>query len=478
MESISIEKVKSPIRKYMPWLSIVGVICILMGIIADFVALINEAKKIWFGGALSYFVGNIIIFFVVVAFLRAVHNMSGKPLLSIRLFTVTAIVYCLTSLIVNSTELYALEFENYNILGILVIVLYGISILMYYIMFIVMWTRLRRRFEGNLYLVGEWGMTSVWTIIAFVISCIIVVFLGFVMISEETMLLMLLIFYGVAIEGVIICFSLSLRAMMRAVEQAEVSNDEVKKTTMTGRKLWYVVGGVMLTIVAALVIALCVDRNNAESSGTYGCDYDSEYDNTEAKPERESSFDIDKDLEKRLIHDYNCYAGIVCFCDRMSEIIEKAYMGERLFDSSQLPEEEQLVSSENPDTVTYKRLQHIDRTTYKRLKTYFNSKDNVSPLFGLLPDFCAVSDGSPFESDAGFTEAEYGNMIVTHFLDKKYNPEWLELFEMNMQQYLEDIHITYFNEKSDRVYEVEFSTSPHVRYIMDYSGEKVEIRCY
>ena len=265
--------------------------------------------------------------------------------------------------------------------------------------------------------------------------------------------------------------------MMRAVEQTEKSNDEVNKPTMTSRILWYSVGGVMLTIVAALVIALCVDRNNEESSGTYDYDYNSGYD-TEAKSERELSFGIDKELEKRLIHDYNCYAGIVRFCDRMSEIIEKAYTGDRLFDWSQLPEEEQLCSSENPDTVTYKRLQNIDRKTYKRLKTYFNSKDNVSPLFSLLPDFCAVSDGNPFESDADLTEAEYGNIIVSHFLDKKYNPEWLELFEMNMRQYLEDIHITHFNEKSDHVYEIEFSTSPHVRYLIDYSGEKVEIKCY
>lgn len=477
MENISIEKVKSPMRKYMPWLTIVAVICILIGIITDIVASIDEAKKMWLGGALSYFVGEIIILFAVSAFLQAVHNMSGRPLLSMLFFTVTAIVYCLTSLIVNSTELYALEIENYNILGNLIIALHGISGLMYYIMFIVMWTILRHRFKGNLYLVGKWGLASVWTTIAFVIGCIIIVCLGFIMVSEETILLMLLIFSCVAIVGIIICLSLSLKAMMRAVEQTEKSNDEVNKPTMTSRILWYSVGGVMLTIVAALVIALCVDRNNEESSGTYDYDYNSGYD-TEAKSERELSFGIDKELEKRLIHDYNCYAGIVRFCDRMSEIIEKAYTGDRLFDWSQLPEEEQLCSSENPDTVTYKRLQNIDRKTYKRLKTYFNSKDNVSPLFSLLPDFCAVSDGNPFESDADLTEAEYGNIIVSHFLDKKYNPEWLELFEMNMRQYLEDIHITHFNEKSDHVYEIEFSTSPHVRYLIDYSGEKVEIKCY
>lgn len=477
MEDIGIEKVKSPIRKHMPWLTIVAVICILIGIIADIVALIDEAKKMWLGGALSYFIGEIIIFFVVTAFLQAVHNLSGRPLLSMRFFTVTAIVYCLTSLIVNSTELYALEIENYNILGNLVIALYGISGLMYYIMFIVMWTRLRHRFKGNLYFVGKWGLASVWTTIAFVIGCIIVVCLGFIMVNEETILLMLLLFSCIVIVGIIICLSLSLKAMMHAVEQAEKSNDEVNKPTMTSRILWYSVGGIMLTIVVALVIALCVDRNNEKSSGTYDCDYNSEYD-TEAKSKRELSFDIDKELEKRLIHDYNCYAGIVHFCDRMCEIIEKAYTGDSLFDWSQLPEEERLCSSENPDTVTYKRLQNIDRKTYKRLKTYFKSKDNVSPLFGLLSDFCAVSDGNPFESDAGLTEAEYGNIIVSHFLDKKYNPEWLELFEMNMRQYLEDIHITYFNEKSDHVYEIEFSTSPYVRYIIDYSGEKVEIKYY
>ena len=180
----------------------------------------------------------------------------------------------------------------------------------------------------------------------------------------------------------------------------------------------------MLTIVAALVIVLCVDRNNEESSGTYDYDYNSGY-NTEAKSERELSFGIDNELGKRLIHDYNCYVGIVRFCDRMSAIIANAYMGDSLFDWSQLPEEERLYSSENPDTVTYKRLQNIDRKTYKRLKTYFNSKDNVSPLFGLLSDFCAVSDGNPFESDAGLNDAESGKIIVSHFLDKKYKPEWL-----------------------------------------------------
>ena len=262
MENISIEKVKSPMRKYMPWLTIVAVICILIGIITDIVASIDEAKKMWLGGALSYFVGEIIILFVVSAFLQAVHNMSGRPLLSMLFFTVTAIVYCLTSLIVNSTELYALEIENYNILGNLIIALHGISGLMYYIMFIVMWTRLRHRFKGNLYLVGKWGLASVWTTIAFVIGCIIIVCLGFIMVSEETILLMLLIFSCVAIVGIIICLSLSLKAMMRAVEQTEKSNDEVNKPTMTSRILWYSVGGVMLTIVAALVIALCVDKNN------------------------------------------------------------------------------------------------------------------------------------------------------------------------------------------------------------------------
>ena len=116
----------------MPWLTIVAVICILIGIITDIVASIDEAKKMWLGGALSYFVGEIIILFVVSAFLQAVHNMSGRPLLSMLFFTVTAIVYCLTSLIVNSTELYALEIENYNILGNLIIALHGISGLMYY----------------------------------------------------------------------------------------------------------------------------------------------------------------------------------------------------------------------------------------------------------------------------------------------------------------------------------------------------------
>ena len=48
---------------------------------------------------------------------------------------------------------------------------------------------------------------------------------------------------------------------------------------------------------------------------------------------------------------------------------------------------------------------------------------------------------------------------------------------MNMRDYLEAIEITYFKEKHNNVYEVEFSTSPDARYVMDYSGEKVKIEC-
>lgn len=62
-------------------------------------------------------------------------------------------------------------------------------------------------------------------------------------------------------------------------------------------------------------------------------------------------------------------------------------------------------------------------------------------------------------------------------MDKAYDFEWLSCFVMNMRDYLEAIEITYFKEKHNNVYEVEFSTSPDARYVMDYSGEKVKIEC-
>lgn len=476
MENISIEKVKSPIRKHMPWLTIVAVVCILTGAVADMVASIEEAEKMWWGGALCYFVGNVVMFFVVAAFLRAVHDMAGRSLLPMRIFTVTAVVYCLTSFIVNSTELYTQEIENYSIWGNLIIALYGISLLMYYAMFIVMWIRLHHRFEGELYLVGKWGLASVWTALALVGGCIVAALIGLAL-GEEVMYLILGMFTCVAIVGVVVCLCLSLRAMMRAIEQSETSFNNLSIKILYNKKMWYTVGGVVFIAAVVSVVILCVDGDDKEINEVYYYDYDSGF-VVDGEEKTESPFGINVELEERIKHDYNCYCGIVHFCDRMSEIIDDAYAGESLFDWSQLPEDEQLYTSNDLDTTTYKRLQHIDRKTYKRLKSYFDSKDNISPLFELLPDFCAASDGYLFESDAGFTEVEYGNMIVIHFLDKKYNPEWLKLFEMNMQQYLEDIDITYFDEKSDNVYEVEFSTSPHIRYTIDYSGEKIDIKCY
>ncbi len=474
MEKINVEAIHSPARKHLPWLIAIAVSGTLIGAIADIVSSVME-EETWWGFVAIEFCGSVCAMIIETVLLYGVLKTTGRRLLSIPLYIATASLYCALWLLIGVTELNEMELDEYNAIGIIVIVAGILSAVGWIAMQITMWKRLKRSFDGALGKVGVSGMTIVkWALIA-IGGLLVALKIGSIA-GEEAMIVLLAL---VACAAVIILTILIIR-YYKAILQVMVRCDDNDDTpasiqytdnpeprnykrspnkTKSKKILWLVIGGIVA--VSGIIAWLSTNRDNNS--------YAYEYTSVEE--------DIAPELCMRLKHDYNCYRGIVRFCDNMKEIIERAHNGESLFDWSQLPEDEQLMSSDNPDTVTYKRLQHIDRKTYKEMKSYFESKDNASPLFGLLPEFCAVSDGGPFESDAGYTEAEYGNIIVLHLLDKEYVPDWTACFAMNMRGYLDEIHITGFKERRKGVYEVEFSTSPGDTYVIDYSGDKVGIEC-
>ena len=483
MEKIKVEAIYSPIRKHMPWLMWVAIIGMLISGIADGIGVDDDI--VWLFGVIG-FIGSVCGAVVNIGLLYAILKTVGQKLLSIPLYIVTAAIVCVVELLATTI---ATDMDD-DIVGLIAIIAI-MALILYIVLQAIMYGRLKKRFLGALRRIGALGMRVFWcTLALFLVETISLLATGKSKGGILVIVLAILTYqYMRAISQVMaqsdnndnpdtISDSQELEQPVTNTSSNASEVDEPathlhfrKPKCKTRKKLWYITGAIV--IIIGIIIGFSIDWGSNRYGDRTSQEYAMEYGGLSLLEEK-----IDTDLRTRLKHDYNCYRGIVRFCDHMSEIIDKAYAGESLFDWSQLPEDEQLVSSDNPDTTTYKRLRHINYKTYKDLKKYFDSKNNVSPLFSLLPDFCAVSDGEPFESDAGFTEAEYGNMIVLHFLDKAYDFEWLSCFAMNMLgDYLEAIEITYFKEKHNNVYEVEFSTSPDARYVMDYSGEKVKIEC-
>lgn len=166
MEKINVEAIHSPARKHLPWLIAIAVSGTLIGAIADIVSSVME-EETWWGFVTIEFCGSVCAMIIETVLLYGVLKTTGRRLLSIPLYIATASLYCALWLLIGVTELNEMELDEYNAIGIIVIVAGILSAVGWIAMQITMWKRLKRSFDGALGKVGVSGMTIVkWALIA------------------------------------------------------------------------------------------------------------------------------------------------------------------------------------------------------------------------------------------------------------------------------------------------------------------------
>lgn len=158
MGRINIQTLVAFTKKHMSWLMIVALIC---DTVSAFATSVIESD-LWWGFGIIGCVGIVCDALITISLLFIVLKTTSQKLLPLGFFIGTMVTFALSSLIVDTTELYEFKIEDYNLIGNLIIALLFISGLSYFIMMIIMFRRLKRSFSDTLALIGKRGMTIVW----------------------------------------------------------------------------------------------------------------------------------------------------------------------------------------------------------------------------------------------------------------------------------------------------------------------------